>query len=350
MKKSTMIVLIVAACMVVLGALLAGTAYAISGGNIGIYWNNSSGWYHGNSYSDDGRVTAQTVDTGAFTSIDADVDFAEVRLIRSDRNYVEYAFAINQPKPICTVSAGGTLQFQQRQHDNRSVFSFFDGIPFGSRGQSYVYIYYRAEQLDFVTVKTSAGDVQLKDLAVKDTLNLEIDFGKLTVSNVSAANINAEVSSGDSRFTDITADGLVFDSDFGKVTFENITTRNFQSNTSSGDTTVLNCRLGNAEFDSDFGRITAEHTTAEGLRVNCDSGDISFSGTFTGITDIDSDFGKVSLSTDVPREQYSIALSTDFGSIHVNNEKFTGSVNQNSGAPNSITIQNGGGSIAVNFQ
>lgn len=351
MKKSTMIVLIVSASMILLGALMAVAAYAISGGNLGVYFNNS-GWHQGFDAKEGGISVTKTIDTGTFTAIDIDVDFADVRLIPSNRYQVEYAFPSNQPKPVCTVMQNGTLQFRHSQSENIINFNIFN-IPFSRKQNNFVNVYFPVDELEFITVNVDMGNVEIKDstkIALKGDLNIECDFGKLTVGNLSAKIIDAEISSGESNFSDITAEKLMLESDFGKVTYKNVNTEHFESKSSSGDTTVQACRLGNAVFESDFGKITAERSSAEGLKIDSSSGDVNLSGAFTGVINISSDFGKVSLTTAPPREHYSLDLSTDFGKIQVDNDNFKGSVLQNSGAPNSISIDNSSGSITVKFQ
>ncbi|MBC8546421.1 DUF4097 family beta strand repeat protein [Clostridiaceae bacterium NSJ-31] len=350
MKKSTKVVLGISAGLILLGGVLAAAGYAMAGGNIGVYYSNGQLYHNGRA----GAVVSRTVETGRFTSLDITADLAGVKMIASDHYGVEYRLATAGREPVCRVTGDGALYFDQSgdwDGGGGSINLFgWRGRGWKDAGEQYLHIYYPADvEFDQVKIEVGAGDLKLKDLAVKGKVELEVNLGELTVENVTTGLLDAETNAGGARLSGVRARTLSVESDLGSIELDNVTAEQTTVSASSGSTAISGGSLGKTELDSNFGEIKVKGAKTGELSVDCDSGSIDLEGEFAGNIEVSSDFGSVSLRSSLPASDYNLDLQTDFGSVRLDGAKQENPCVKDSGGRYRLSVENSSGDIDVKF-
>ncbi|MCL1896295.1 MAG: DUF4097 domain-containing protein [Clostridiales bacterium] len=183
-----------------------------------------------------------------------------------------------------------------------------------------------------MTLRAASGAVTLAGAAVEGTCDIRSDFGNVEVKGVNAKTLTAELSSGSLEAHDIGAGTLKVSCDFGKATIDGAEADDMTLKLASGDLKGDNITTGGLTVTNEFGKTTLDRLL------------------FTGRCEIDASSGSVGLKLLVAEDDLSYDLEASAGSVHVDGEKFSGSVrNRAPEAPASLTIRCDFGSINVDF-
>lgn len=159
---------------------------------------------------------------------------------------------------------------------------------------------------------------------------LEVIDGVLTVS----ADIGDDNALVDLRFGDAmprveiyvpegkTLKNINIDSDYGDVTMENISADNIKIEDDYGDMTFASVNCTAFHIISDAGDVDADSLKCSGLYIDSDCGDIDISGEFTGTTEIRSDSGDVEIDTTLAEALYAIDADVDAGELSIGENEF----------------------------
>lgn len=293
MKKRTMIALIVAAALVVSGAVVIA---------IGLYTGGE------NTYTfslEERKVTiGQTFESIAVQTGDCDVNFvpfdgnADAHIVFMEREKVSHHTSVQ----------GGVLKI--RMTDQRQWMDF---IGFGGKSMEMT-IYLPRKQYESLRVATDTGDIQIpKVLCVKQiqlrsdtgdvlcegfaeqSVSCFTDTGDMTVKSCAPQKLELRTDTGDVKLQELKATELHLETDTGKVAGEDISCTTFTCKTDTGDV------------------VLKALTASDYLQVFTNTGDVQIRDSDTSRINIETDTGDVH----VPKawQQKAYHIESDTGNI-----------------------------------
>lgn len=245
-----------------------------------------------------------------FTNLEGNVELSDIEFVQGDEYAVEYTYNEHTIKP--TISSNGTnLIINQKEHFYKK-HHFLQGFHFlKNTDHSTIKIYYPKDaSFHDINIQNSAGNVQIND-AIAKKIELELDLGEATLSNVKADHLSISISAGNCNLSDVT--------------------------TLKGDLSL------------DLGDLETKNFNSKDLEVEVDAGNANLQGTFTGKNIIDADLGEVVLTTTLPEKDYNYNVEVDLGDVEINGSK-TSSLVKSSDAANHIKIESSLGDVKLNFQ
>ncbi len=278
MRKITKVFLIIALCLVGVGVLLCGAAIALGySGNFGITTDLK--------YVDlNNTVSMPKTVVTPFTGIDLNVAEDDVELIAGDGYYIECENVVTRPE--FEVGGDGILRLSAAEGEAETEkyllllnrFSLSLGSASAQKGKIRIYC--------------PAG-------AVMSGVNANIDFGDVSVSNLSCDRFSLKTGYGDAEISRLTATSADIDSDCGDISAAGLNISDLAVNSSYGDISINGLDVGALKIESAVG-----DTELKDFAV-------------TGSVDINADFGDVELSPRGGIDGYVLDLNTDFGDVTV---------------------------------
>ncbi len=187
---------------------------------------------------------------GEVTSIDFDVDFADVKIAYGDTFAVSYSMPENLVPKINIKD--GVLSVKSTQTTN---FSF----PFNVSG-------------DYEIVLTLPEGTELDDLS------MNLDAGDITIKGIKATNLNMDVDAGDIKLSDIEADNFQIDVDAGNFEINGVNVQRMTIDVDAGNVDIRDSVIGTITADVDAGNIESHNSTISAGNCEVDMGNISLNG------------------------------------------------------------------------
>lgn len=121
-----------------------------------------------------------------------------------------------------------------------------------------------------VTVDTQSGDIDVRDVAVEDTLVLKASSGDITANGNRSDRLDIDTSSGDIKLKDNEAKKADVYTSSGKIVSDDLVSEDIKMNTSSGDIVVTAEEMtGNVSLESSSGDIDVSFAkTASSMKVD----------------------------------------------------------------------------------
>jgi len=257
MKKSTLIILIVAGSLTLLGALILG---------IGMKFVFSD------FRSSDPELSKMTYDVEeTFDNISVNIHTAEISVIATDEQKVT----------VTTVGETEKLKYSVQVKDGTLCIdvidtrAWYDHINIFS-AERRISIYLPKGEYSTLTVKTNTGDVSVHD---------DLSFESADVKS----------NTGDILWATDTKGELKFKTDTGDIKIENSHCKSFEVLTETGDMEINNLSCNAISITSDTGKVKLVGTRCEGnIRIQTDTGDITLESTVSvGNMDITASTGDV---------------------------------------------------------
>jgi hypothetical protein len=210
-----------------------------------------------------------------------------------------------------------------------------------------------------ITFASNSGKVSLKDVNATGDFYSKSDFGDTKFENGTAASVTIESKSGKVALTKIKVSKLIkVQDDFGDITLTQASAAAYDLHTNSGAVTVDGVK-SNLKASTDFGNIEITNAQSVTLDLLTKSGSIEFSGSLgEGPHTVATDFGNVTLS--LPADsKLNVDLKTDFGKIKSDlpitvtvtgssssdKEQIVGAIN---GGGAQLTVKTNSGGIDIN--
>ncbi|MBK9928189.1 MAG: DUF4097 family beta strand repeat protein [Anaerolineales bacterium] len=210
-----------------------------------------------------------------------------------------------------------------------------------------------------ITFDSNSGKVTLKDVNATGDFSSNSDFGDTKFENGTAASVTIESKSGKVALTKVKVSKLIkVQDDFGDITLTQAMATSYDLHTNSGSVTVDGAK-GTLKAYTDFGNIEVTNAQAVTLNLVTKSGSVEFSGSLgTGPHTVATDFGNITLA--LPTDsKLDVDLKTDFGKIKSDlpitvtvtgssssdKEEIAGAVN---GGGAQLTVKTNSGSININ--
>ena len=311
MKTSTIMLLIVASSLVVLGLLVIAGAMVV---------NNWRVMDMGKKYE------AKTFEiTEDFSNISINTDTAYITFMVSDSDSCKVVCYDEQKLNHSVKASGGALSIDlvdtRKWYDHINLFSF---------GQSAITVYLPKTEYAGLSIKNSTGDVNIsKDFSfesidvrvstgnvknyasVSGGAYIKTSTGHISVENISAgamylsvttghinvSSVNCEgeiditVSTGKTRLSDVKCASLLSTGSTGDIFMSKVVaTGDFSVERSTGDVTFESCDATNITVVTDTGEVEGSLLSDKVFIVRTDTGDIDVPRTTTG--------GKCEITTD----------------------------------------------------
>jgi hypothetical protein len=351
MSKPLRGITIAAAVMLAAGLLLAGMGYMAGGSFRPVYFDETglhiAGFGKKSESAQSEKMDRFSENLNSFDSIEADLDRYEVDLIPSDKFAIEAEYNKDIGKPEVKVE-NNTLTIKSRKNKFLNVDIDLFGLTFNRDYQSIKIYYPKDTKWKNLALQVGVSDLDFDGLNA-EKLDLNIDYGKLNLSNVNAGAVKVELDSGDCTLKNIQADDLNVNNDLGKTVIEGAKLKTFEMEADSGDVTITDITSDSSKLNLDLGKLTAKGLFSKGLKVTNDSGDINLQGTLLGTTDVTCDMGKVTISPGGSKDQFNYELNTDMGSATIGGDKVSGSIKSANSAPNTLKVKNSMGDINIVF-
>jgi DUF4097 and DUF4098 domain-containing protein YvlB len=282
--------------------------------------------------------------------INIDSRLGDIEIIKDDNYYVEINYRYFNEKPSYKLE-NGTLSF-----NDSKAFPNSYSINFDIKNKIKIYLPEDAD-LSQINISTASGDVYLSDLQT-EKLKVSVAYGDLALKKAAAKESDISMSSGSSNINDFNTDTLDYSNSYGNADFTDINTINSDSegdykikiSMSSGDADLDTIRSKSLEISNSYGNITGKGMSINGFEADLSSGDLKISKSDIEDADISNSYGDVDLSLTGDSKDYSLDLSTSYGSVAVDGKNYDGHLIRESGGSKGITADLSSGDIEVMFE
>lgn len=307
----TLKAVIVAAALIVVGAVLAGCGL----------WGMDGAW---DLFTGSGKlITTQETITGDFTNIDIDISWADLELLPSPDGTCYYKTATYDNTHCSYCVENGTLKI--RQDDNRKWYQHIGiywektslqvYLPEDAYGQLTV----QSDTSDVtipadftfenVTITTDTGDLTIT-CQVTQQLSIASSTGNMTVRGIASQSITAAAATGDVYMEDIRCDNLNISTSTGDKYLADVQCGTLKLEATTGDSELRNVVVtGDAKLESDTGDWELEGFDAANISIETSTGDVEgtllsekifFTDTHTGHVEVPrtTSGGKCEITTD----------------------------------------------------
>ena len=314
MKKSTIIMFIIAGAMVLFGAGLFAGAMSTDGWR----FEGLSTWdFVYNTYDVDEAFTDVCIESDT-----ADISFAKAKNGKCYVDYQGYAYSECQVEVV-----DGTLHIKLL--DTREWYEYIS-ISFYTQS-AVLTIYLPEDAYETLTIKESTGDVNIPEYFTFESIELEASTGDLTVccdiagtcsittdtgdvevQSVSVGALAIRTSSGDITVTDVACAGNTgVNVGSGKVNLTNVTCLDLTTTGGTGDITLRNVvASGDMDIERGTGDVTFDGCDAASMQITTNTGDVTGTLLSDKIFVYKTDTGKVRLPQTTTGGTCNITTST----------------------------------------
>ena len=282
MKKSTMILLIVAAALILAGAVLGIVGMALSSGDT--LWNG--GWI---ALGTRNTTVNEFEFAEEVSEIDIVVNTTDVEILPASDGVTKVVCREDAREPHTVRVEDGTLKIRVEEQ------AWYRKISFFSIGERKVTLYLAEKELDRLSIETDTGDVRVaKELSLASA-SVTSDTGEIAFASPVAGALNIKVSTGDVSVSSPTLGSGDISATTGDVSLYGVTADEIKIETSTGEieATSVSCRTFSAKSSTgehEYERVLAEET----LTLTATTGDISLYGCDAAEVSITTDTGDVS--------------------------------------------------------
>ncbi len=320
-NKAIMIWLIVAASLVVCGALIFGGAMVASQWD---FKNLSTMKYETKEH----QIKEDYKNISVFT------DTADIVFVPSEGSVTRVVCYEGTKEKHSVRVVDGTLIIERV---NTKKWYDYIGINFGASPK--ITVYMPAEEYGALLVKSSTGDTEIaKDFkfasidisestgdvksaaSVSGEVKIKTSTGHITLENMSAGSIDLEVTTGKIVASGITCEGeLEIEVSTGKANLTDVTCKTLESEGDTGDITLRNV-IASERFsiERSTGDVKFEGCDAAEIFVKTDTGDVEGTLLSDKVFIVNTDTGKVSVPNSIVGGRCQIETDTGDVKITVN--------------------------------
>lgn len=304
------------------GCIGAGTAILILGCILGGrpgYFIDREGVHAAGTAESREPYVQKKIKIDEFSSMNIDLEYADLEVIPSDDYYLEYRIEGSNRKPVWSVK-NGKLTFNEREMKGFGSFMVWGTTPFESDGNYKVKIYIPEDKaLENVRISSDDGDVVLPDLTVK-SLSTTCEYGDLSVESLSGDRWDVTMDNGVLKAGNVETEKVVVDNEYGDCIFDRVIGDTVKVTLDDGNLKVNSMDVRDFRVENEYGDV--ELTTAD----SWEKYDM----------DLHTEYGQIILpdgrncsNRDGDEEQYRVAngndkkisANSDDGDIHINTGK-----------------------------
>ncbi|MBQ6453991.1 MAG: DUF4097 family beta strand repeat protein [Coriobacteriales bacterium] len=258
MKQATRIWLIVAAVLIVIGGFMFVGAMSLARWNFGIFSNAS--------------YVTSTVDVDRpFKSIAIESNVQDIVFEPSTDGTCKVVFIDRAERECSAVVVNDTLTI--KVVDKGGINFGLDTSPYDPR----ITVKLPLASYATLSIQEDTGDITLPAGYSFESIGLRADTGDIRVDGVNAGRIDVSVTSGHVEMRSVACKGdLAVNVTTGKVLLSGVTCANLNTKGDTGDVKLENVlAAGTINVTRSTGDVRFEHSDAAGLQVRTDTGDVS---------------------------------------------------------------------------
>lgn len=262
-------------------AIIIGGAFSLL--RFGTVYTN--GFNDMNEYTEMYDVTTPVSESNPLT-IDLSLGYSDIEIRRA--NVDEINIIVREleeaPTTIDYNETGELLTVDNGFENDIFSWNFVQGILTSIfRNQPSVIIELPVDlQVESITINGSNGDIIIRDITTDNDINIDTLNGKITLTNVSASNIDARTSNGKVNINNVTvSDTMQFDTSNGAIDGDTLEATTYDFDSSNGKITLSNVDAEDKDgnelnaFTSN-GAIELTNVYVNEAILNTSNGDITF--------------------------------------------------------------------------
>ena len=276
MKKSTLILIITAAALIIIGSGITAAAFAVNGFDF--------------SALDMGKYVTKTYEPEEdFDRIKINTDISEIRFEKAEGEKCSVV-CFEEENLRHEVS----VQDSELAITSRDTRSWIDHIGLHFKNQT-VTLYLPESVYESVNIHTATGRVEIPEYftfktvridgstsdisckaAVTDGAKINLSTGNILLENLSGGNAELETSTGriDLGKTD-TKGNITLSSSTGRINVSDVRCGGLEAKLSMGDITLVNAAVsGSMNIETGTGNIIFENSDAKNIKVTTSTGDV----------------------------------------------------------------------------
>lgn len=163
--------------------------------------------------------------------------------------------------------------------------------------------------------------------------------------------IDIDIDYGDISLEEAKAENIAIKGDCGDMTFENISAGEISIENSLGDISMYALEYDHLNVEASAGDIKGELLKSKGLHIENELGDIELQGELSGTTEITAESGDVDIETSLKEADYTVDADIEAGDLSLGEsvyEYMEQHIKQGSGA-NLIKIVSELGNVSIGF-
>ena len=259
MKKSTIIMFIIAGAMVLFGAGLFAGAMTAGGWDFSLL----------NTYD----MVSNTYDVDEpFTNISVDTETADIRFAKSSDGKCRVATRDTSNHIYSVAVEDGTLHIRV---DFKGLFEIGIGVY-----ESYVTIYLPEDVYGELTIKEDTGDIEIPENFSFESMDVALDTGDVTSRADTTRTCRITTTTGDITVETASVGALALRTTSGDIAVSDVVCAgNFSANVRTGDTGLTNLTCTDLTSTGTTGELKLTNVIASGkLDITRDTGDVTFEG------------------------------------------------------------------------
>lgn len=266
-------------CCLAAGFILLGTGLTM-GGRPGFYINYTG--IHSARENDLPQPHVQEkMKLAPFTSIEIDINYADLKILPSDGYYIEYQLDGGGPEPFLEVK-DQRLQLRESPSDGQMGFNFISIGGFSREHLNYyVTLYVPSDQyFTVVKLKNGNGSMELDHIRTK-YMELWNDDGDVRVENFKGGNLKVDMGNGSFKGEQIEADDVNLLNDYGDCQVGTVNVKSIEAKLGNGDFTMDQGHWASMDAVNENGTVQldlAEPLTAYKLDLETEYGTIKVPG------------------------------------------------------------------------
>ncbi len=285
MNKTVKIILIIAACLIPIGALIT---------FLGLRAGATKGWsvaFNGNGNTVRTDVVDKKVDLDEFDKLQLEISSADVVVTTGDAFTISYKTREGE-EPVVTQESGSLTVKQPSKG-----FVMFD-FGFGEGLDNYVITIPDGKTAD-LTAHISSGDLTFDRVGISGSITSS--SGDVMLNDVEGDDLTVKTSSGEIYGDKVKVGKCDFSSSSGDIALLRVNTDAINCITSSGDISLFNSEAGDISCKASSGEISMGLNSAEAdhsYDIHTSSGDIVLNGVeYEKNFSKEAGAGKISLET-----------------------------------------------------
>lgn len=210
-----------------------------------------------------------------FSSIDINVNYADIQIQPSDGYYIEYQLDGNDPEPTLEVK-NGKLRFKEASVNGIIGFNIASFSDFSRISYDYQVTLYVPSDRYFSSVKLVSEDGKIRSGHLNaGTLDIHDDYGQVEIESFQGKELNVNMDDGDFILSNGHCENLNIDNEYGNVMLgmsNQLDTYDFNLETEYGRIEVE----GSPEMSNsdDEARFKSNNGAAHQVKVRCNDGNI----------------------------------------------------------------------------
>ncbi len=298
MSRKTVIWLVIATSLVVIGCIIWGGAMTMFKWD---FTKLSTVKYETNDYAIDEDYKNISIVTDTANIVFVPSENAKGSVVCYEQNNAKHSVAVRD----------GTLAIEI---NNTKKWYEYIGINFGTPK---ITVYIPQGECGVLSVKASTGDVEIPENLKLEGVDISVSTGDIRVENVSTDALDLSVSTGGITVSNVTCEGdITVGVSTGKAKLTNVTCKNLTSSGSTGDVSLKNVIAAEKfSIKRSTGDVMLDGSDAAEIFVKTSTGDVKGSLLTGKVFITQTDTGRV----DVPKTATGgiCEISTDTGDIKI---------------------------------